>query len=148
MNINPIPQQPQFTAPVVNTQVNDPYSGVAPAFQGTPMGQAPSINLSVPPPQVQSPGNYQTMGVVTQETTHPAGMANQTAEMVPVPPVEAGQCAKVGMGMGFTKNLGDYQSMKASVYVELPWAVTDIQTGLDHAEKIARDRILKLWSEG
>jgi hypothetical protein len=87
-------------------------------------------------------------GTVNVTRQHHTGAESQTMESVPTAQIPSDKCARVSIGMGFTKNLGDYQSFKATVSVELPCPVDQVQAGLDAAQQIARDRMYKLWNEG
>ncbi len=162
MQLNLTPQNtlplPQYdTGPLTqDLQPTSQYSGTPHANVGTPPQYVPQQDQQrlqwgigqAPQGQPLGEGDHYQNGMVTTHTRHPTGAEAEHAEIIPTPAQPVAQTARLGIDMGFTKNMGDYQTFRASVHVELPWPVTDIQRGLDECQRIANDRLSKLWSGG
>jgi len=121
------------------------YHGTPLVNQGAPMHQAGYI----PPQGGAQPGTgYVAGGNVNITQVHSSGASAEHLEQIPTAPVPVGECARVGISLGFTKNLGDYQSFKATVSVELPCNVGQVDATLDQCHRVANDRLMKLWAGG
>ena len=151
LNIQPqnfVPAAPGAAPELSSMKPGSQYSGPAYVNTGSPMQQAPQgLGIGVAP-AATTPGPYMQNGVMTTHTVHQTGAENERAEVIPTPPIPAGQAARLSIGMGFTKNLGDYQSFRATVTVELPWPADKVQQGLDECQRIATERMFKMWNEG
>jgi len=124
------------------------YSGTPYVNTGAPMQQATQgVNIGSPA-MAPAPGPHLQNGTLMVHTVHQTGAENEKAELIPTPPIPSGQAARLSIGMGFTKNLGDYQSFRATVTVELPWPADKVQQGLDECQRIATERMFKMWTEG
>ena len=148
--IGPSSQNVAAPAPhMSNMQPGSQYQGTPLVHTGDPVQQGPQVMQPYYQGHQQpATGHHMQGGTVNVTRQHHTGAESQTMESVPTAQIPSDKCARVSIGMGFTKNLGDYQSFKATVSVELPCPVDQVQAGLDAAQQIARDRMYKLWNEG
>lgn len=74
--------------------------------------------------------------------------SDHKAEQVPVTAV-VGDCAKVGYSCGFTKNIGEYNSLKATVSITLPCepTATAIEKTYALAVQFVDGKLQQLWSD-
>lgn len=88
-------------------------------------------------------------GVVTTDTemkSHGETVStNHEAEPVGQP--VTGQIARVSYACGFTKNIGEFNSMRAEVKIELPCAVENVEQTYDEAVAFVDARLQKLWDD-
>lgn len=141
-------------------QASSPYAGTPHAMVGNPvqpvnqaqqqavdnaMRASPSHQGGVVLGQ-QSP--YLQGGMVTEHLVHPTGAEDEKAYRINTDPLPAVSTARLEISTGFTKNLGDYQTFRATVSVQLPWPADDVQRGLDECQRIAMERMQQLWARG
>ena len=143
-----MPQLQQGQAPhLSNMQPGSQYQGTPQVHTGAPIVEGAYAHQPYQNAAPQ-PGAHMQGGYVNIVKQHHTGAESQTMEEIQTAPIPSDQCARVSIGMGFTKNLGDYQSFRATVSVELPCHVNQVQSGLETAQQIARERMFKLWNEG
>lgn len=162
MQLNIQPQynfQPQITTGPQNLQELQPgsqYQGTPYANVGQQMQAAPQhVQLQVDNALRQAGAggvvlgqNHLQGGLITEHQVHQTGAEAETAYTLQTPPMPADQTARLEVSTGFTKNLGDYQSYRVNVSVQLPWPVNDVQRGLDECQRIATERMQQMWARG
>jgi len=142
------PQNQVGAAPQLSdVQPGSQYQGTPQVHNGAPITLGAYAHQPCHNAQPQQ-GAHMQGGFVNVVKQHHTGAESQQMEEVQTAAIPTDQCARVSIGMGFTKNLGDYQSFRATVSVELPCHVDQVQSGLEAAQQIARERMFKLWNEG
>lgn len=90
-----------------------------------------------------------TLTVDKEMVSHGKAVGN-TSESEPVK-LEAviGDAAKVGYSCGFTKNIGEFNSLRATVSIELPCApnATEIEKTYELAVQFVDDKLQSLWQD-
>jgi hypothetical protein len=76
-----------------------------------------------------------------QPIDHPAN--KDTREGVPMENIPADKLAKVKHGMSLTINLGDYQSAKVEVGIELPVHVDAVDNAFETAAEFSNSKLME-----
>lgn len=96
----------------------------------------------------QQPRLRVTKSLIDRRGDGSAKRTNETdlpfSKAVTMPKAELGS-ARVGLARTF--NLGDYESLRLEVSIELPTPVDEIEAAVDRAKELAKQKLMQMASE-